>query len=84
MSTVMSFVLDVCRPLLSALCTYMLLEGKKGEVLSVRADVFRIVYNNKIYALGCFSPYSQTDEQFFHRENFRRQIQMNRGVFFKW
>lgn len=57
-STVMSFVLDVCRPLLSALYTYILL-GKLANVHQWGL-IFRLYYNksfvrNKIYLLGSLS-----------------------------
>lgn len=45
-STVMSFVLDVCKSLLSALYTYV--GRKNSEGPSLRSDFNRLVYGGKI------------------------------------
>lgn len=67
----MSFVLDICRPLFSALYTYILL-GKLARVLQWGL-IFRLYYNksfvrNKIYLLGCLSLNPQKEDifRFYH------------------
>lgn len=60
----MSFVLDVCRALLSALCTWRR-EGRS----SISEGFFRVVYNNKIYRVDWFSPYSQIDNHYLPLKN---------------
>lgn len=42
-STVMSFVLDICKSLLSALYTYVVRKNSEGP--SLRSDFNRLVYN---------------------------------------